>query len=75
MRTGDLLVHSWDLAKATGADDVLDEDLVQYVVASYEPLAAVLGSTGMFGTGQTGTAESAGSPQERLLDLVGRQSG
>jgi uncharacterized protein (TIGR03086 family) len=73
MRTFDLLVHAWDLARATGGDEQLPADLVSGVLALMEPVAAGLPGTGAFGQGASGTLRDDASPQDRLLDLAGRR--
>ena len=39
-RLGDLLLHGWDLARSTGGDDDLDDELVPDVWEAYQPLFA-----------------------------------
>jgi uncharacterized protein (TIGR03086 family) len=36
MVTGDALIHSWDIARATGGDEVLDPELVPIALASLQ---------------------------------------
>lgn len=72
MRTGDVLIHSWDLARAIGADERLPEPLVQAGLAMYGPRADQLAATGMFGRGAEGAPEPA-DDQQRLLHLTGRR--
>jgi uncharacterized protein (TIGR03086 family) len=75
MRTFDLLVHAWDLARATGGDDQLPADLVDDVLALMQPVAAGLAGSGAFGQGASGALPDEASPAERLLDLTGRRPG
>ncbi|MBR8743042.1 TIGR03086 family metal-binding protein [Nocardiopsis sp. MG754419] len=67
--TFDLGVHAWDLARATGADEALDADLVDalYAWAGEQDLAA----SGVFAEPipVSGDADT----QTRLLALTGRQ--
>ena len=42
----DLLVHTWDLARATGTDERLDEELVTHTLASMTPYDDVLRAHG-----------------------------
>ncbi|HEY5186457.1 MAG TPA: TIGR03086 family metal-binding protein [Actinomycetes bacterium] len=71
LRTGDLIVHAWDLATAVGGEQDLGDDLVQLGLRIYRPMAGRLGQTGIFGVGAT--QDPAGlTPQQRLLDIVGR---
>jgi uncharacterized protein (TIGR03086 family) len=72
-RTGDYLVHSWDVARATGSDEALPEDLVALTWEGLQPMAAVIGEIGVFGTGPSGTIAEDAPLQLRLLDLTGRR--
>jgi uncharacterized protein (TIGR03086 family) len=72
-RIGDMLVHAWDLARATGADETLDPALVEVVLASLLPLEAALPASGAFGAGASGDLGEDASRQLRLLDLTGRR--
>jgi uncharacterized protein (TIGR03086 family) len=73
MRTFDLLVHAWDLARATGGDERLPADLVSIVLALMQPVAAGLPGSGAFGQGASDTLPDDAPPQHRLLDLAGRR--
>jgi uncharacterized protein (TIGR03086 family) len=73
MRTFDLLVHAWDLARATGGDEQLPADLVAGVLALMQPVAAGLAGSGAFGQGASGTLPDDAPAQHRLLDLAGRR--
>jgi uncharacterized protein (TIGR03086 family) len=66
----DVVIHGWDLAKATGQDTTLDPELVDDVTAIVAPQMDMLAGSGMFGT----TVGSAGDadPQTRLLAQLGR---
>src|SRR4051794_31326119 len=46
--TGDLVVHSWDLARGIGADDTIDPELVTLVKRETEPQADMLAQSGLF---------------------------
>lgn len=72
MRVADLTVHAWDLARATGADETLPDELVAAALAMFEPMRERLGSMGVFGPGPEGAPEADG-PQQRLLQLTGRR--
>jgi len=72
-RTCDLTVHAWDLARAVGADEALDGELVEWVHAAMAPGAASLGRTGWYGDGPSGTLPPDAPLQDRLLDLTGRR--
>src|SRR5438046_5066386 len=46
----DVLVHGWDLAKATGQDTTLPADLVEAAFEVVEPQKDILAASGMFGS-------------------------
>jgi uncharacterized protein (TIGR03086 family) len=50
IRLGDLLVHTWDLARATGGDERLDADTAAIVLERLKPNDEVLRSSGTFGS-------------------------
>lgn len=72
-RVGDLLVHSWDLARAIGADESLDPEVVAVVATNIEPMRPFIGQVGMFGEGPSGTLDENADAQTALLDLMGRR--
>jgi uncharacterized protein (TIGR03086 family) len=72
-RTSDYLLHSWDIARATGADEELPEDLVTMTWETMEPLAPVISTIGVFGKGPSGNVPEDAPLQLRLLDLSGRR--
>lgn len=72
-RIGDLALHTWDLARATGGDEELDPALVEHVAAFLEPLRPFIGQTGVFGSGPSGDLPADASALHRLLDLSGRR--
>ena len=47
--TMDLLVHTWDLARAVGADERLDEDSVGRAYETLKPMDAMIRVRGVFG--------------------------
>jgi uncharacterized protein (TIGR03086 family) len=47
--TMDLLVHTWDLARAVGADEQLDEDAVRRAYEVLKPMDAMIRRPGVFG--------------------------
>jgi uncharacterized protein (TIGR03086 family) len=67
----DVLIHGWDIAKATGQDTTLPVDQVEACIEVVTPQAELLAASGMFGTGVDAAASS--DPQVRLLALVGRR--
>jgi uncharacterized protein (TIGR03086 family) len=73
VRTADSVIHTWDLARAIGADDTLDGDLVAWADDGLDEIYAGLAeSTARF------FARPAGEPgptrQDRLLFRMGRQT-
>jgi len=72
-RIGDWTMHSWDLARAIGADETLDPELVSHVWATIEPAAPLLVASGRFGAGASGDVADSAPTQTRLLDATGRR--
>lgn len=68
----DLLIHGWDIAKATGQDARLDPDLVQASLPIAEQLTMQFRSAGVFGENLSVGADA--DPQAKLLALVGRRA-
>jgi uncharacterized protein (TIGR03086 family) len=68
---GDLLVHTWDLARAVGADDRLDPEACAVVYANLEPIDTLLRAPGYFGPKLEPASDA--DAQDRLLAFVGRQ--
>jgi uncharacterized protein (TIGR03086 family) len=66
----DVLVHGWDLARATGQDERLDPTLVAAAHEVLAPQLADLQASGAFGTPVDVPADA--DPQTRLLGLLGR---
>lgn len=46
---GDVLVHTWDLARATGLDESLDPEIVSEMLAGMQPMDEMLRQSGHFG--------------------------
>ena len=67
----DVLVHGWDLAKATGQDTTLDPDLVEACRQVVEPQAELLAASGAFATDVE--APAGADAQTRLLAALGRR--
>jgi uncharacterized protein (TIGR03086 family) len=70
-RFTDVLVHGWDLAKATGQDTTLDADLVQACWDVISPQAQLLAGSGAFA--QPIEVDEGADLQTRLLAILGRQ--
>lgn len=71
-RLVDVVVHGWDVAKATGQDTRLDPELVAACYADVEPQADALEASGYFGT-RVPVPDDA-DPQAKLLALLGRRA-
>ena len=67
----DVLIHGWDLAKATGGDTTLDPELVEACWAIIEPQYEMLVGSGVFGTSAPPPPDA--DPATRLLLALGRQ--
>lgn len=66
----DLLVHTWDLSRAIGADDRLHPEACAKAMADLEPIDALLRSPGFYGP-KLEPAPGA-DIQDRLLAFLGR---
>jgi uncharacterized protein (TIGR03086 family) len=70
-RLSDLIIHTWDLARATGGDERLDPDTARIVLERLKPNDEILRSTGTFGP-KVDLPESADTVVE-LLCFSGRR--
>jgi uncharacterized protein (TIGR03086 family) len=70
---GDVLIHSWDLAKGLGLDDTLPEELLPWGQRWAEDVRAQFGDNPAFAA-PIAVPDDA-DPQTRLLALLGRQRG
>jgi uncharacterized protein (TIGR03086 family) len=68
----DVLIHGWDVAKATGQDTALPDDLVLVCFDVLAPQQELLQSSGMFGD-HVDVSDDA-DPQTRLLAALGRRA-
>jgi uncharacterized protein (TIGR03086 family) len=68
----DHLIHGWDLARGTGADEELDPELVSLCYRLSLPAADLMQASGLFGSQVVAPAGSG--PQVRLLALYGRRA-
>lgn len=67
----DLVVHAWDLARATGQDEHLDPDEVRRVHEGLLPMDEVMRGPGSFGPKLEPPPDA--DEQTRLLCFLGRQ--
>ena len=68
----DLVVHGWDLARATGQDETMDPRDVERVQAQVDGMAEVMRSNGVIAE-PVEPGEDA-SDQDRLLAALGRRA-
>jgi uncharacterized protein (TIGR03086 family) len=69
--TGDVLVHTWDLARATGGDERLDPDAVHRLFEGMEAMDESMRASGHFGPRVEVPADA--DEQTRLLAFTGRR--
>ena len=67
---GDILVHTWDLARAVGLDESLDEDEVHRLFEGMEPIDEMLRQSGHYGP-RVGVPDDA-DEQTKLIAFTGR---
>lgn len=71
-QVGDVTIHAWDLARATGADEDLDDALVAAVWTVFEPQADALQASGLYAPA---VPVAPDAPLHiRLLALTGRDA-
>ena len=68
--TGDVFMHTWDLARATGQHDTLDPERCAAMLAGMEPIEAAMRQSGQYGP-RVEVAEDADA-QTRMLAFIGR---
>lgn len=68
--TSDVVFHTWDLARATGQDDRLNEEFIAGALEGMSAQADMIRASGQFGEQQS-VPEDA-SIQERFLAFIGR---
>lgn len=68
---GDVLIHTWDVARATGGDEVLDADEVHRMLGGIEPYDEMLRASGHYGPRVEVPADA--DEQTRLIAFMGRQ--
>jgi uncharacterized protein (TIGR03086 family) len=67
---GDVLIHTWDLARATGLDEQLDPEVVHQMLIGMEPLDEMLRASGHYGRKVTVSPDA--DEQTRLIAFTGR---
>ena len=68
--TGDVFLHTWDLARASGQEPDLDEGIAARMLAAMRPMDAALRSSGHYGPA---VAVPDDAPvQDRLVGFTGR---
>ncbi|MGC5629106.1 TIGR03086 family metal-binding protein [Georgenia sp. Z1344] len=70
---GDVFMHTWDLARATGQEPGLDPELAEAMLDGMAPMEDVLRSSGQYGPAVP-VPEDA-SAQDRLVGFIGRDPG
>jgi uncharacterized protein (TIGR03086 family) len=68
---GDVLVHTWDIARAAGLDERLDPAMVHDLLTGMEPLDELLRASGQYGPRVE--VPAGADEQTRLLAFTGRR--
>ncbi|KRF35234.1 TIGR03086 family metal-binding protein [Nocardioides sp. Soil805] len=68
--TADVFMHSWDLARATGQDLVLDEDFAATLLGGLEQMEEVLRTSGQYGAPVPVAPDAP--VVDRLVGFIGR---
>ena len=71
-QTSDITIHTWDLARATGTDETLPEELVRAVWEYFEPQIEDLAATGLYAAPVD--VDEHAPLQVRLLAVTGRDA-
>jgi len=66
----DLAIHGWDLARAIGADETIDDDIVAIIDEKARPMIAELKASGVYG--EDVVPPEGADAQTRLLAMFGR---
>ena len=69
--TGDIVIHTWDLARATGLDERLDPHEVHNLLVAMEPIDEILRASGEYGARVIVPDDS--DEQTKLIAFSGRQ--
>lgn len=68
--TGDVFLHRWDLARATGQDEALDPDICAQMLEGMLPMDDALRQSGQYGPRVEVPADA--DVQTKLLAFIGR---
>ncbi len=68
--TADIVMHTWDLARATGQDDTMPADFVKAAYEGMSQMSDSIRSSGQFGDQHPVAADAP--LQDRLLAFIGR---
>lgn len=68
---GDVLIHTWDLARATGLDEQLDADEVALLLSRMQPMDEMMRKGSAFGPKVEVPADA--DVQTQLIAFTGRQ--
>lgn len=68
--TGDVFLHAWDLARATGQDETLDVDKCAQMLSGMQQMESVIRGSGQYGAAVEVPADA--DVQTRLLGFIGR---
>jgi uncharacterized protein (TIGR03086 family) len=71
--TGDVLVHTWDLAVATGLDPTIDGEMAAEMLHGMEPMDEMLRASGHFGPKVLVSPDA--DDQTKLIAFTGRDPG
>ena len=69
--TADVFMHTWDLARATGQDETLDEDMSRELYEGMVPIEDLLRSSGQYGAAVPVPDDA--DWQTRMLGFIGRK--
>ena len=69
-QVADVTIHAWDLARAVGADEALDAELVEAVWTVFEPQQQTLAASGLYAAAVPLPDDAP--LQSRLLAITGR---
>ena len=67
---GDIVIHTWDLARATDLDETLESTIVSEMLIGMQPIDEMLRSSGQYGP-KVAVAEDA-DDQTKLIAFTGR---